>query len=495
MSRATLHALLRDARPADPERPALDQAAVRVLARVAVLQGDALPAPRALRRRVAAALAAVVMAALTAATPSSEPQRSATDSAALGPADVLAALDGRREARRRLAQAGAAGIQAVWTVAEAGRPDALRLLKPLWPAQGARQRERLEAAVARPDLGAEALDVLLSEPAGVAGPTLARILVTRPELEASVVERLDRLARRGARSEAVAALLEGAAAGRRAAAVLAVEHGPAGVVDGLLARLSETALGDARLGSALAAARPTLAARVVERALAGDRGALAWAATARRSEVVPALLHEAVGDDEERAVLALDRLAEIGSTEAWLAVARALEAPAGVHARELLARLPFAAAEELDARARGSARDRSAALCALAASGAAGLDRVLALGRRPALTPEALAALADSPCAGASDRLVALAGSLDSPLPGVLALGRRLARGHGEAGDALLAVSRAGPRRAALEQIAGAGEHGAQFLARALLDAELAPTARKLTARTAAPAARASRPY
>jgi hypothetical protein len=210
---------------------------------------------------------------------------------------------------------------------------------------------------------------------------------------------------------------------------------------------------------------------------------------------VPALLHDAVGEDEARAALALGRLAGIGSADAWLAVARALEAPAGAYARELLARLPFAAAEALDARARESARDRSAALCALAASGAAGLDRVVALGRRPALTPEALAALADSPCVGATERLVALAATLDSPLPGVVALGRRLARGHGEAGVELLALSRAGPRRAALEQIAGAGEAGERFLARALLDAELAPTARKLTARSAAVAARAGRPY
>jgi hypothetical protein len=87
--------------------------------------------------------------------------------------------------------------------------------------------------------------------------------------------------------------------------------------------------------------------------------------------------------------------------------------------------------------------------------------------------------------AGAAARLTTLAARYDSPLPVIEALARRLARGHVDAGPALLAVGRGGPRRAALEALFGAGEAGEPYLTLASRDPALTAELRALLARSA----------
>jgi hypothetical protein len=490
MSGASLHSLLERARPADPRGAVLEGAAVRVLARVAVLQGLEPVAVPTLRRRVSGALAAAALVVVVLASPAGDrggTERSAPDPSApcAGPwACVVApALGGDAAARRRLREMGAAGRELLWSAAETGRYEALHLLRGWGRLRDGHEMRRAANLALRPEAAPEALDLLASGPAADAAAPLGALLVERPTLEAPVVAALRRLATRGAREDVVRALLAGAVAGRPLAAAAAVELGSASTGDRLLVLLPASRFEDPALADALRRARPTVVARVLRRAEEGDDRALAWAAAAGLEGAVPLLFATAVGADLAPAWHALERIAQVGGTEAWLALARSTEAPAGARALELLAALGPAEVAALRGRALASVRDRPAALWALACASDAGLDALAGFGRRPACVTETLAALERSPRAGAAERLAALGAAYDSALPVVEALGRRLAAGHTDAGPALLALGRGGPRRAALEALFGAGEAGAQYLTLAARDPALTADVRALLAR------------
>jgi hypothetical protein len=491
MSGAAFESLLARSRPADPRRDLLEGAAVRILARVAVLQGlDPAPA-RQLRRRVSGARAAAALALVVLASPASGPSRTGAVPA-LPPAPcagpwacvVAPALNGDPAAKRSLREMGAEGRELLWSAAEAGSPEALPLLRGWGQLKDAREVRRAANLVLVPAASAEALDMLASGPVADAAAPLATLLVERPALEAPVVSTLRRLAARGAREDVLRALLAGAAAGRSLAAAAAVELGPSSTGDRLLVLLPARQFEEAPLADALRSARPTTIARVLRRAEEGDDRALAWAAAARLEGAVPLLHATAVGADVAPAWHALERLAHVGGTEAWLALARGTEAPAGARALELLATMGPADVAGLSARARSSVRDRAAALWALACAGDAGLDALAGFGRRPACVPETLAALERSPLGGAAARLAELGAGYDSALPVIEALGRRLVAGHADAGPALLALGRTGPRRAALEALFGAGEAGERFLTLAAGDPALGADVRALLARS-----------
>jgi hypothetical protein len=488
MSRATLDSLLADACPAELHGAHLQGPAVRVLARVAVLQGMPAPEARALHTRVAGLLARRVSGALAVAalllvvvlaprgSCSKESARapvgdlpSSVDAACRGPwACVLVpALSGDTTARRRLRQMGAEGRDLLWSAAEAGQPEALRLLRGWGRLVDAGEVVRVRRLAASPATSPEALDLLVAQPNAAGAEPLAVLLVGEAALEVPVVDALRRLAARGEREEALRALLTGAAAGRAEAAAAAVDLGPASVVDRLLVVLPPAQFESRALAAALERARATVAARVLRRAEGGDEVALAWACAAGLEEAVPLLHTRAVDEDVAEGWHALDRLAQVGGTEAWLAVARSTESAAGSHALERLASLSGSTVEALVARAARSVRDRGAALWALACAREQGLTALETLGRRPALAPEVLAALERSPCEGAAERLRALGTSCDSALPAVQALGRRLLAGHRDAGAALVTLSHTGSRRAALQALAAAGDAGERFLAQA----------------------------
>lgn len=472
-----LDRLLLEARPRDPDAGPLERAAVRVLARVAVLEGLAPPSGRTLRRRVAGALAAAALLLVVALAPASvgRPPGAGGDATAVPCAGhgageqaacwVSAALRGDLAARRHVKGLGAVGRDLLWRAAEAGQAEALRLLRGWGRLTGAGEVARAAVLVTQPSTAAEALDLLVTEPNAGGAEPLAGLLVERADLEVAVVGALRRLAARGERAEAVRALLTGAAAGRVHAAAAAVDLGPVSTVDQLLAWVPAARFEEPELAAALTRARPTVAARVLRRAEAGSDAALAWAAAAALDGAVPLLQAQALEGDVARAWHALDRLARVGGTAAWLAVARSTETRAGPRALERLATLPAAAVAALAELAVRSTRDRGAALWALACAGDPGLEALAGLGRRPALAPETLAALERSPSAGASERLRDLGLAGDSALAAIEALGRRLAAGHDDAGPVLVALSRRGPRRAALEALSVAGVPGERFFA------------------------------
>lgn len=488
MSRLDLDRLLEGARPEDPTGLRLERACVRVLARLAAreggsLEGGAPPAPRDLRRRVAAALATVMALALTlggSAGGRSEGARGPSLAVlpASCPSVVAAALRGEVGARRSLWRAGPAGRDCVWSAIDAGQGEALRLLRDGGRALSPTDLERLSVLALRPELSRQAVEVLAEEPARVACDWLAGLLVAEAGLEGPVVAALEGVAARGGRSEAIEALLAGAAAGRILAARAVVVLGSASSVERLLVLLPEAVLEGEVLARALAEARSTVAARVLRRAEGGDERALAWAAAARLDASVPLLHARAVEPDLAVARRALLGLAHVGTTDAWLAVARSTAAAAGETASELLAHLDADAARSLVARVEASARDRAAGLLALACGGPQGLAGLTRLGSRPAFCPAVIDSLAASPCRGAAERLLELARGHDTPLPIVAALGRRLALGHAEAGGALLALGRQGSSRAAVQALAAAGEPGERFLALAALDPVLGEEAR-----------------
>ncbi len=483
MIRPDLDRLLAGARPGDPTGLGLERACVRVLARVASLEGSVPPAPRALRRCVAAVLAAVMVLAFALGGSTSGGAGTASGPSLAGQTTscfdaIAAALRGEWGARRSLRRSGAVGRACVWSAIEAGQGEALRLLRDSGHALSVEELERVCALALRPELTRPAVEALAEEPARVAGDRLGRLLVGEAGLEGPVVAALQRVAARGGRSEAVEALLAGAAAGRTLAAQAVVLLGPSSCGERLLVLLPEAVLGSEPLGQALAEARPTFIARVVRRAEAGDERALAWAANARLAACVPLLHAQAVEPDVPVARKALVALARIGTTDAWLAVARSTAAAAGETAYEQLAQLDEGAVRSLVARVESSARDRTAGLLALACGGPEGLAGLARLGARPAFGPAVIDCLAASPCRGAAERLLELARGHDTPLPIVAALGRRLALGHADAGGALLALGRQGASRAAVQALAAAGEPGERFLALAALDPALGEEAR-----------------
>jgi|GEM_PF-6871707 len=535
MNRLDLDRLLTRARPGDPTGLVLERAAVRVLARVASregasLEGRAPPSLAALRRRVVAALAAIMLLAF--ALGGSAGGGSAGGGSAGGkfengafqgggaggssiatlrtscPDVVAAALRGEVGARRSLRQAGAVGRACVWSAIDAGQGEALRLLREGGRALPEADLERVCALALRPELARLAVEALAEEPARVACDRLGRLLVTQAGLEGLLVTALQRVAVRGGRFEAVEALLSGAAAGRTLAARAVVLLGPASSAERLLVLLPAAALESEDLVVALAAARSTFVARVLRRAEAGDQKALAWAVGARLAACVPLLHAQAVEPDEQIARAALAGLARIGTTEAWLALARSTAAAAGETAHELLAHLDATAALLLVARIESSARDRAAGLAALASGGPQGLAALARLGAKPAFAPAVIDSLTVSPCRGAAERLLELAQGHDTALPIVAALGRRLALGHADAGGALLALGRQGASRAAVKALEAAGERGERFLALAALDPALGEGPRPYAQRgvpgdrvpttervASAGARRAARPY
>jgi hypothetical protein len=384
---------------------------------------------------------------------------------------VEAVARGEWAARGRLRAAGAAGREALWRALEDGTFRGREASGLRWWAEGGpplapTEVGRAVALALRTARPRESLAVLAQAAPRGLSEALASVLVREPDVEEDVVAVLEQLAARGVRREALDALLAGASAGRGLAAAAAVGLASPSGIDRLLVLLPPARFAEVPLARALADGRITLQAHVLRQAVAGHEGALAWAAAARLDGAVPLCLALAVGPDAARAEGALAQLEAIGSTDAWLAIARAVDGVAGEAARTRLTSLDAAAAAGLAERARRDVRDRPAALAALASGSAVGLAALERLAERPALAPEVLLALSAAPSAAASAGLLRLAARSDSPLPMLAALQRRLVAGDAEAGIALADLARRpGQRRAVLQALDAAGSAGAVFRA------------------------------
>jgi hypothetical protein len=501
--RGSLHARLRAARPPDSCGEPVERAAVRVLARLAVLEAGARNRRgRGVARR---AVAVGALGALAFLVPvSSGVSGGAREMRCAHPAAatvswsrrVTAALGGDVLARRSVLHGGLPARAALLARAEARGPGAVAALDLLGQAgalRGSREVARVARLVDEPALARPAARLLAAAlgPGGVErlGARLAEV----PSAEAVLVDALSAAAAAGRRGAAVEALLRGAVAGRRRAAAAAVALAGAGRIGDVVRRLPHDLLRDPGVLSAMRRAPVTERACLVRLGARGEMAALVLAAAAGLRGVVAPLAARSLEGRSLEAGAAVDLLAEAGGARAWLALARALAGPAGARARVRLQEAPAAAATALAERARTSPREAPAALAALAARG--DVSVLARLGEVARLAPEVVRALAACPGPAAGGALARLAAR--PALRGVAldALGRRLAGGQAEAGARLLALARAGQARAVLRVLLGCGAPGRQVLRAAAADPALGARAREALARddARAPPARVAR--
>ena len=424
---------LRAARPDDPSAEAAEQSAVRVLARVAVLEAGARTTPRRRpwRRMAAAAVVLGAIGLLPQATnehpPMPGPEGStdashepATSEDPTWAVHITDALDGDELARRRVVRGGLAARRALLDTAEAdgayGRYDrargSLALLGEAGRLRDEKESRRVGGLAAHRELVGTAAPLL----AGAWGPygvrELERLLIEDHEAEDAVVAALETMASAGRRAPALRALLAGAARGRVHASAAAVRVGGAGGIERVVAVTSPRALQGPELRRAVQAASVTLRTRLLRLAERGNTGALLLASHAQVPGIVDRLATEALSDEPARARRAVDLLAEHGGLRATLALARAMEGEAGEAARFRIEAMPASVDAALVEHARRHTRDGATVIAALVAREDSGAEALATLVRVPRFTERALRALADLAVGGdvyAADRLVALA--------------------------------------------------------------------------------------
>lgn len=424
---------LRAARPEDPGAAEAERAAVRVLARVAVLEAGGHVTRRRRMGRVAGRRAVVAAAVLLAclvltgqiherAQPAGpdavmiEPTREATPHDPWDAA-ITAALAGDDLARRSVRHGGLGARRALlavtaehaaarrYTEARAG----LALLAAGGPLRGETACRQVAAVAAHPALGTQAVALLARAwgPYGVR--ELERLLVEQHDAEAAVVAALEGMAAAGRREAALRALLSGAARGRAGAVPAALRVGGAAGLPRVLAAAPTSLLRAPAVVRVVERGPVTLRQRVLRLAARGDGEALALAAHARVPGIVAQLGVEAADADPARARRAVALLAAHGGLPATLALARALDGAAHETARAHLAGLPAAMDERLRRHVRGDVRDATPVIAAFGVRGARGVDALAALAADARLAPRALAALGRMDAPGAADALARLA--------------------------------------------------------------------------------------
>jgi hypothetical protein len=493
-ARADVDRLLERIRPADPVGREADEAAVRILARVAMLDaGRRAAAQRRPGLGRTAGLAAAVLLALSAplaALRENHPIGSeATTSAAHPLAGVVAeAVAGDPLARRRVLTAGPAKRDALLAHAVRSEADGVQALELLAAAGGIRTGDQV-AEVARlaerPALRAAAVDLLARSPHAAGCRALGRLLIEVPGAEPEVVAALRRAARRGRSGAAREALLEGAVQGRLIAAVAAIELGGARGLEHALAVLPDEVRRSPATVRALQEGRATTRARLLRLAETGNEAALDLAVASRLAGVVPVLARRARQAEAPAAAWAVDALACLGDDEAWRAVAAALGGPADAACRDRLRTAPPRVLDHLVRIAVGEPARRAVALEGLAAGGEGGLERLARLARRrPQLALDVVDVLATAEAPGAVRLLADLAAAAADAGPAARALGRRLSVGDEEAGAALLAVAREGKADVALRELARRLDSGSRpWLLRATRDPSLRAAAQRILRR------------
>ncbi len=485
----TLRQALRAARPLDPTPEEGMRSAVRVLARVAVLEAGAHalpPAPARSRARVlvvAGAASLLVGVALLVSggprgpgtPPPSAP--AATDgprvaSLASWRGRVAAALAGDDVQRRRVVHGGIRARRAILLAAEEAqnssddaRPAAaLALLEAAGALRGEAEASRVArlAADPRQRLGAVRLLAGSLGPYGVSH--LRTLLVEDHEAEAHVVPHLVAMATRGRRDPALRGLLEGTAHGRVLAAAAALRIGGAADLPRVLKALPRTLRGHAVMAQALATAPVTTRVRLLRLAGQGDAAALELAATARVRGIVPRLAVEAQQRDAPRARRAVALLGRFKDVRAVLALARAFDGAAGAEARAHVRAAEASLDGALFAHAQDSPRDGSAVVTALGERGAGGLTFLSRLARDPRLATLAVGAIERSVAAEAAAVLAQLIGRVELRGPVLEALGRRLGAGDTRAGSVLLGLAQQGHARAVLRVLRASGDAGRDAL-------------------------------
>ncbi len=490
-------AALREARPADPSPAEAERASVRVLARLAVLEAgrhaaDAVPAARTTRRVPVRAVAAAIllMGFLSLPFGSVDPARTTPDDdgvvASTREAWIDAALAGDTLTRARARVGGAGRRDELLTEAERGGRrgrDALALLASWGAPRNADEVGRAKALASDAVVGETAIEWLGTDLGPGGARALGELLVTLPAVESEVVAALEGVARRGRREAATLALLEGVGAGRAVAAAAAVRVGGARSLERVLGTMPEGLSRNALVLSEVAGGARTLRARLVRLAERGDATAVRVGAGARLPALVPLLAIRAVEGDDAGAAEAVRLLAAYDTPDAWIAVGRAVEGPAGSVACASLSGLSETMCIALERRARSSTRQAGAALVCLACAGRPGLDRVRNLAVRPSLARTALAALRMSPDVEASRMLAVLSHRPALLHDAVAALGTRLQRGDETAGTALLALARGRHAGAVFRTISTCGDTGVAWLQRALGDPKLQRQARQVLVR------------
>ncbi len=488
---------VRAARPGDPDGLESQAAAVRTLARFAVLEaGHGLGTTRRQRRsgwllRAAAVLAVVVLplAGTGSEHEAEAPTPVLTARTGLWEARVERALAGDVLARERVLRGGLAARRALLRLAEgaqSGAAEALGLLEAAGPLRGADEARRLARLAHDPALRTRACRLLARDVGRTGTRQLAALLAAGPEAEIDAVAGLERVAARGRRAGALRGLLAGVAAGRPLAVEAAVRVGGGAHLARVLEALPAGAPLERAVVREMRSAPATVRSRLLRLAERGDQRAVRIATAAAIEGVVPMLAREAAGGDAGRVSTAIHLLAEVGSMPAWIALARVLDGGAEALVAERLRSAPAHLDAALIARARSSLRDAPAALDALAVRGAVAPLRELA--RTSRLAPAAVRALGRSESAAASGALLELAARPALKGHVLEALAVRLDGGRADAGPALLALARAGQQRAVLRVLAAGGEAGRVLLQEAARDARLGPRARHVLDRL--PAAR-----
>jgi len=495
---------LRAARPVDPGPREAEAAAVRVLARVAVLEAGARGAVRARRggrgralvRRAAAVLLGASLVGLGGLSPATAPEVSSQAARAPVPATagpegpwaqrVHAALAGDPLAQRRVVHGGLRARRALLTAAEArarqgATPQArlaLGLLAEAGRLRGEDESRRVAALAGRDGLRPAAVGLLATSLGPYGARALQALLVEDHAAETAVVTALLGMARRGRREPALQALLAGTERGRVEAAAAALRVAGAADVTRVLAALPPEQASVPEVLQAVRAGPVTLRKRLVRLAEHGDGRALTLAAAARVEGVVARLGVESQSGQAARARRAVDLLTRHGGLRAQLALARAFEGLAGARARAAVRAAPASLDQALLAHARGALRDVPAVTAALAQRGAGGVATLRAMAADARLAPRALQALARTAAPEAVEALASLAARRGLASAALAALGRRLAAGDEAAGQRLLALVGTDRARAAVQALRGSGRAG-----RALLES---PAGRRAVARRAA---------
>ena len=486
-----LLARVRCARKADPSRADATQVAVRVLARLAILEAApamALTPPLrawSARRGGEAAAAALVAVALVSwgaldagtartisvSTVPGADVRAQGRAAASWCARARAAVAGDTLERQRLIHGGVPARGALLSLAAAAGADAVGALDLLGAAGGARgtaEMARVARLVVTADLAAPAIGLLARDLGTDGARHLGLLLVAQPHLEVPLVAALETVAASGRRRSAFEGLLAGARAGRDGAAAAAVEVGGAERLERLLAVLPGRGAPAPALVEALRRAPATTRARLAHLAGTGDGRVLALAAAADAPGVVARLAAEALAEDPARALHAVRLLAGRDDLEAHVALARALDGAAQDRARTALQRLGPDAVAGLVAHARGAGRHAAAALRALAATGA--VEALLGIARESRLAPDVLRALAEARGEAVDGALAQLAARPALREGALQILAQRVRRGDVQAGAVLLDLARRGHARRVIRLLEDAGSPGHTVLQCAAAD-------------------------
>ena len=353
MSSDDLLRRLSEARPEDPAAQTCGPAAVRILARLAVLEAgrrsveaDPRPVPRLRDARGAAsrggrvrwiAAAALLLVLLPGRmqSRSTYPRCGAERPLpiAAGPVVdpwtdlVTAALAGDVRKRARILRGGAPARAALLRAGRVGGVrgrEALELLRTAGSLRGPAEAAAITALVEDPELRDAALGLLAMQRGPDGAASLGDVLERVADAEAGAVAALIVVADRGRRDAALGALLRGAAKGRKLAAAQAFAIASADAVGRVVQALPEAVREAPEVLRAVRTAPPTLRARLVRLAEGGDEEALDLAVHARIPGVLPLLAARALDAPTKQAAAAVEALAEYGGMEAWLAIARAL---------------------------------------------------------------------------------------------------------------------------------------------------------------------------